>query len=161
MTQSNYAIAARLIAPFALVSALTVGACGGGDGPTEPASDTTFTASYDGGGTFTAASVTITSAAGRLLIIASAGPNAAMGLGFELREGQQMSGTGGTATASLALIGQGSWGAGPNLAASSGFITLTTATANRVVGTFHFNLVSTVTSTPPTRSVDGRIDIKY
>jgi hypothetical protein len=140
-------------------------ACGGGDdeGPIDPPqSDTTLTFSLDGGTTFTAATANITSAAGRLLIIASKGPNESMGLGFELRTGPQASGTGGTATASYVLIGTGSWAAGPNLAASSGSLTLTTATANHVVGTFSFTLVSTAVSTPPTRQMtSGRIDIRY
>jgi hypothetical protein len=148
---------------FAVATAL-VAACGGGgdDGPTQPAqNDTTVTASVDGGTSFTAATVTITSAAGRLLIIGSNGPNESMGLGFDLRTGTQSSGTGGTATASYVRIGQGSWAAGPNLATSSGTLTLTTATANRVVGTFSFGLVS-ISGTPATRQVtSGRIDIKY
>ena len=123
---------------------------------------TRFTASLDGGASFTAATATITSANGRLLIIASNGPNESMGLGFDLRTGTQSSGTGGTATASYVRIGQGSWGAGPNLAASSGTLTLTTASANRVVGTFSFGLVTTGGSTPATRQLtNGRIDIKY
>lgn len=77
-------------------------ACGGGGdkGPTQPAQSTTLTASLDGGTSFTTAAGTITSAAGRLLIIASNGPNESMGLGFDLRTGTQSSGTGGTATAS-------------------------------------------------------------
>lgn len=147
---------------FAVVIAT---ACGGDDdeGPMgPPASDTTLTASLDGGTTFSAATLNITSANGRLLIIASNGPNESMGLGFELRTGAQASGTGGTATASYVKIGTGAWAAGPNLAASSGTLTLTTATANRVVGTFSFALVSTVSSTPPTRQMtNGQIDIRY
>ena len=147
------------------IAVLFSAACGGDDdsdptGP--PQSDTTLTVSLDGGRTFTAATATITSAAGRLLIIASNGPNESMGLGFELRTGAQTSGTGGTDTASYVLLGTGSWAAGPNLAASSGSLTLTTATANRVVGTFSFTLVSTAASTPPTRQMtNGIIDIRY
>jgi len=58
-------------------------------------------------------------------------------------------------------IGQGSWGAGPNPAASSGTLTLTTASAKRVVGTFRFGLVS-ISGTPATRQLtNGRIDIEY
>jgi len=52
-------------------------------------------------------------------------------------------------------------GAGPNLAASSGALTLTTASANPVVGTFSFGLAS-ISGTPATRQLtNGRIDIKY
>ena len=148
---------------FGIATVITAACGGGGDnGPTQPAqSDTTVTASLDGGTSFTAATATITSAAGRLLIIASNGPNESMGLGFDLRTGTQSSGTGGTATASYVRIGQGSWGAGPNLAATSGTLTLTTANANRVVGTFTFGLVS-ISGTPATRQLtNGRIDIKY
>ena len=150
----------------ALAFAVVLGmACGGDDneGPIgPPASDTTLTASLDGGATFSAATMTITSANGRLLIIASNGPNESMGLGFDLRTGAQASGTGGTATASYVKIGTGAWAAGPNLGTSSGTLTLTTATANRVVGTFNFTLVSTVASTPPTRQMtNGQIDIRY
>jgi hypothetical protein len=143
---------------------LLAAACGGDDneGPIgPPASDTTLTASLDGGTTFSAASLTLTSSNGRLLIIASRGNNESMGLGFELRTGTQSSGTGGTATASYVLIGQGAWAAGPNLAASSGTLSLTTATANRVVGTFTFTVVAT-SGTPATRQMtNGQIDIKY
>jgi hypothetical protein len=146
------------------IATVIAAACGGGgdNGPTHPArSDTTLTASLDGGTPFTGATATITSAAGRLLIIASNGPNESIGLGFELKTGPQSSGTGGTATASCVRIGQGSWGAGPNLAASSGTLTLTTAGANRVVGTFGFGLVG-ISGTPATRQLtNGRIDIRY
>lgn len=149
--------------PVLGIAAIIASACGGGGdkGPTQPAqSDTTLTASLDGT-SFTAATATITSASGRLLIIASNGPNESMGLGFDLRTGTQSSGTGGTATASYVRIGQGSWGAGPNLATSSGTLTLTTASANRVVGTFSFGLVS-ISGAPATRQLtNGRIDIKY
>ena len=154
----------RWFLPVLGLAAVVAAACGGGGekGPTQPAAtDTTLTASLDGGTSFTAAMVTITSANGRLLIIASNGPNESMGLGFDLRTGTQSSGTGGTATGSYVRIGQGSWGAGPNLAASSGTLTLTTASANRVVGTFSFGLVS-ISGTPATRQLtNGRIDIKY
>jgi hypothetical protein len=150
--------------PVLGLAALIAAACGGGgdNGPTQPArSDTTLTASLDGGTSFTAATATITAASGRLLIIASNGPNESMGLGFDLKTGTQSSGTGGTATASYVRIGQGSWGAGPNLAASSGTLTLTTASATRVVGTFSFGLVS-ISGTPATRQLtNGRIDITY
>ena len=154
----------RWFLPVLGLATVVAAACGGGgdNGPTQPAqSDTTLTASLDGGTSFTAATATITSANGRLLIIASNGPNESMGLGFDLRTGTQSSGTGGTATASYVRIGQGSWAAGPNLAASSGTLTLTTASANRVVGTFSFGLVS-ISGTPATRQLtNGRIDIKY
>ena len=154
----------RWFLPVLVIAAVIAAACGGGgdNGPTQPArSDTTLTASLDGGTSFTAATAAITSATGRLLIIASNGPNESMGLGFDLKTGTQSSGTGGTATASYVRIGQGSWGAGPNLAASSGTLTLTTASANRVVGTFSFGLVS-ISGTPATRQLtNGRIDIKY
>jgi hypothetical protein len=154
----------RCFLPVLGIATIIAAACGGGgdDGPTQPAqSDTTLTASLDGGTSFATATATITSAAGRLLIIASNGPNESMGLGFDLKTGAQSSGTGGTATASYVRIGQGSWGAGPNLAASSGTLTLTTASANRVVGTFSFGLIS-ISGTPPTRQLtNGRIDIKY
>jgi hypothetical protein len=154
----------RCLLPILGIAIVIAAGCGGGgdNGPTQPAqSDTTMTASLDGGISFTAATATITSAAGRLLIIASNGPNESMGLGFDLKTGVQASGTGGTATASYVRIGQGSWAAGPNLGASSGTLTLTTATANRVVGTFSFGLVS-VSGTPATRQLtNGRIDIKY
>jgi hypothetical protein len=155
---------ARWLLPAFSVATVIAAACGGGgdNGPTQLAqSDTTLTASLDGGTSFTAATAAITSAAGRLLIIGSNGPNESMGLGFELRTGTQSSGTGGTATASYVRIGQGSWAAGPNLAASNGTITLTTASPNRVVGTFSFGLVS-ISGTPATRQLtSGRIDIKY
>jgi hypothetical protein len=154
----------RWIVPVIGTAMLLAAACGGDDddGPMEPpASDTTLTASIDGGTTFSAASLAITSANGRLLIIASRGNNESMGLGFELRTGTQSSGTGGTATASYVMIGQGAWAAGPNLAASSGTLTLTTATANRVVGTFSFSLVAS-SGTPATRQLtNGQIDIRY
>jgi hypothetical protein len=154
----------RWMLPFFGITMLLSAACGGGDeGPVgPPQSDTTLTASLEGGTTFSAATVSITSANGRLLIIASNGPNESLGLGFELRTGSQASGTGGTATASYVLIGTGSWTAGPNLGNSSGTLTLTTATANHVVGTFSFSLVSISGSTPPTRQVtNGRVDIRY
>jgi hypothetical protein len=165
MPSSNaYRRRVRWLLPVLGVATVIASACGGGgdNGPTQPAgSDTTVTVSLDGGTSFTAATATITSASGRLLIIASNGPNESMGLGFDLRTGTQSSGTGGTATASYARIGQGSWAAGPNLAASSGTLTLTTASANRVVGTFSFALVS-ISGTPATRQMtNGRIDIKY
>jgi len=154
----------RWFLPVLGLATVIAAACGGGgdNGPTQPArSDTTLTASLDGGTSFTAATATITSANGRLLIIASNGPNESMGLGFDLKTGTQSSGTGGTATASYVRIGQGSWAAGPNLAASGGTLTLTTASANRVVGTFSFGLVS-ISGTPATRqSTNGRIDITY
>src|SRR5512138_3412980 len=70
---------------------------------------------------------------GTVDLVANRRPNESIGLGFDLRTGTQSSGTGGTATASYVRIGQGSWGAGPNLATSSGTLTLTTASANRVV----------------------------
>ena len=79
--------------PVLGIATVIASACGGsGDkGPTQPAqSDTTLTASLDGT-SFTAATATITSAAGRLLIITSNGPNESMGLGFDLvrrREGR-------------------------------------------------------------------------
>jgi hypothetical protein len=165
MLTSNASRRARWFLPALGITTLIAAACGGGgdNEPTGPAqSDTTVTASLDGGASFAAVTATISSATGRLLIIASNGPNESMGLGFELRTGTQSSGTGGTATASYVRIGQGSWAAGPNLAASSGTLTLTTATANRVVGTFSFGLVSTAASTPATRQVtNGRIGIKY
>jgi hypothetical protein len=155
----------RWMLPIFGIAILFASACGGDDdeGPVgPPESDTTVTFSLDGGTTFTAATATITSSAGRLLIIGSRGQNESMGLGFDLRTGVQSSGTGGTAVASYVLIGTGSWAAGPNLAASSGTLTLTTATANHVVGTFSFSLVSTATSTPATRQMtNGRIDIRY
>ena len=154
----------RCFLPALGIATVIAAACGGGgdNGPTQPAqSDTTLTASLDGGTSFTAATATITSASGRLLIIASNGPNESMGLGFELKTGAQSSGTGGTATASYVRLGQGSWAAGPNLAATSGTLTLTTASTNRVVGTFSFGLVS-ISGTPATRQLtNGRIDIKY
>jgi len=154
----------RWFLPVLGIATVIAAACGGGGdkGPTQPAqSDTTLTASLDGGTSFTAATATITSAAGRLLIIASNGPNESMGPGFDLQTGTQSSGTGGTATASYVRIGQGSRGAGPNLAASSGTLTLTTASANRVVGTFSFGLVN-ISGTPATRQLtNGRIDITY
>jgi hypothetical protein len=140
-------------------------ACGGDDngGPTAPPqSDTTLTASLDGGTTFTATAAGITASAGRLLVIASNGPNESFGLGFELRTGAQASGPGGTATASYVQLGTGSWTAGPNIPTSSGTLTLTTATATHVVGTFSFTLVTIAGSTPATRQVtSGRIDIRY
>ncbi len=155
----------RCMVPAFVLAVVLSTACGGGDdeGPLgPPASDTTLTASLDGGTAFSAATMTITSANGRLLIIASNGPNESMGLGFELRTGAQASGTGGTATASYVKIGTGAWAAGPNLAASTGTLTLTTATANHVAGTFSFTLVSTAASTPPTRQMtNGHIDIRY
>jgi hypothetical protein len=154
----------RWILPAVGIVMFIAAACGGEDdeGPMgPPASDTTLTVSLDGGTTFSAASLTLTSSNGRLLIIASRGNNESMGLGFELRSGTQSSGTGGTATASYVLIGQGAWAAGPNLAASSGTLTLTTATANRVVGTFTFTVVAT-SGTPATRQLtNGVIDIRY
>jgi hypothetical protein len=155
----------RWMLPVFGIAMLVAAACGDDDdgGPTDPPqSDTTLTVSLDGGTTFTAATANITSSAGRLLVIASNGPNESMGLGFELRIGPQASGTGGTATASYVRIGTGSWAAGPNLATSSGTLTLTAATANHVVGTFSFTLVSTAASTPATRQMtNGRIDIRY
>lgn len=165
MPSSNaYRRRVRWFLPVLGVATFIAAACGGGgdNGPTQLArSDTTVTASLDGGTSFTAATATITSANGRLLIIASNGPNESMGLGFDLRTGTQSTGTGGTATASYVRIGQGSWAAGPNLAASSGTLTLTTASANRVVGTFSFGLVS-ISGTPATRQLtNGRIDITY
>jgi hypothetical protein len=156
---------ARWMLPVFGIAMFVAAACGGsGDGNPAglPQNDTTLTASLDGGVTFTAATASITSSQGRLLIIGSNGPNESMGLGFDLRTGQQSSGTSGTATASYVFIGQGGWAAGPNLAASSGTLTLTTATANRVVGTFSFTLVSTGGSAPATRQLtNGRIDITY
>jgi hypothetical protein len=140
-------------------------ACGGGDGngPTETSGgDTTLTSSLSDGGPFTAVAVNISVFQGRVFIIGSNGPNESLGIGFELQTGVQYSGTAGGATASYARIGQGSWAAGPNLAASSGTVTLTTATANRIVGSFDFNLVSVGNSVPPTlRFINGRIDISY
>ena len=163
MPTSNASRRVRCFLPVLGLATVIAAACGGGgdNGPTQPArSDTTLTASLDGA-SFTTASASITSSNGRLLIIASIGPNESMGLGFDLKTGTQSSGTGGTATASYVRIGQGSWGAGPNLAASSGTLTLTTASANRVVGTFSFGLVS-ISGTPATRQLtNGRIDIKY
>ena len=106
----------RWFLPVFGIATVIAAACGGGGdkGPTQPAqSDTTLTASLDGGTSFTAASATITPAAGRLLIIASNGPNESMDLGFDLKTGPQSSGTGGTATASYVRIGQGTWGQAP------------------------------------------------
>lgn len=154
----------RWVVPALGTAMIVAAACGGDDdeGPIgPPASDTTLTVTLDGGTTFSAATLSITSANGRLLIIASRGTNESMGLGFELRTGTQTSGTGGTATASYVLIGQGAWAAGPNLGASSGTLNLTTATANRVVGTFSFGLVSTSGSPATRQMTNGVIDITY
>ena len=80
----------RWFLPVFGIATVIAAACGGGgdNGPTQPArSDTTLTASLDGGTPFTGATATITSAAGRLLIIASNGPNESMGLGFDFKTG--------------------------------------------------------------------------
>jgi hypothetical protein len=98
----------RPYAAFSFVIALIVAsACGGDDdGPTNPnaQSDSLLTVTVDGS-TFTAASMSITAALGRLLIIAENGSES-MGLGFEVRTGTQTSGTGGTPATRQMTSGQ-------------------------------------------------------
>lgn len=155
----------RWLLPLFATAMLVAAACGGddGEGPVDPAGgDSTLTASLSNGGPFTAAGVNISVFQGRVFIIGTNGANESLGLGFELQNGVQYSGTAGGATASYARIGQGSWAAGANMPASSGTVTLTTATANRIVGSFTFNLVSVGNSVPATlQFIDGRIDITY
>jgi hypothetical protein len=154
----------RMALAVVAASLAGVAACGGGGdgGPTNPqnTSDSTLAATIDGT-PFSASTLTILTSATHIALIGVNGAQS-MGLGFDTKLGTQSSGTGGTATVSV-VIGQGSWGAGPNLATSSGTVTVTTATSNHVAGTFSFTAVSIgAVSTPATRQVtNGRFDVKF